>query len=155
MAYKSIKLRKTFPDISSMTFLHQEKSRKFIKRKSRMTERILIIETEPSLRETLISTLTRAGFSIACVPDYPEALLWLDMSKPDMIILNYTSENSLEICRQLHTAFHIPIILLGKDSSGEAWVEAVQAGADFYFTKPVNHQEIISRVKTILRRYSK
>jgi two-component system OmpR family response regulator len=98
-----------------------------------LTERILIIETEPSLREALTSTLTRAGFSVAHIARYLEALLWLDVFKPDMIILNLTSENSLEMCRQLHTAFHIPIILFGKDSSGVAWMKAVQAGADFYF----------------------
>jgi len=118
---------------------------------------ILIIEGEPTLRARLTSTLTKAGFVVADVADYPEALAKLDEFSPDMAIVDEVlpGGDGKYACSQLHSAFGIPVILLGKDSSGEAWMAAVQAGADFYFTKPSPHQELVTRVKAILRRYKR
>jgi len=123
-----------------------------------MTEsisRILIIEGEPNLRRELTSALTEAGFVVAGVPDYPEAVAKLDEFNPDIAIVDEVlpSGDGKDACSQLHNAFGIPVILLGKGSSGEAWMRAVEAGADFYFTKSSHHQELIARVKAILRRY--
>ena len=119
-----------------------------------MIERILIIEGKPNLRAKLASALTKVGFIIADVPDYPEALARLDEFSPDMAIVDEVlpGGDGKHACSQLHNAFSIPVILLGKESSGEAWMAAVEAGADFYFTKP-SHQELVARVKAILRRY--
>jgi len=116
---------------------------------------ILIIEGELNLRRELTSVLTKAGFDIADVPDYPEALAKLDEFSPDIAIVDEVlpSGDGKQACSQLHNTFSIPVILMGKDSSGEAWMAAVQAGADFYFTKPSQHRELVARVKAILRRY--
>jgi len=116
---------------------------------------ILIIEGESALRKELTSALTNAGFVVADVADYPEALAKLDEFKPDMAIVNEVlpGGDGKYACSQLHNAFSIPVILMGKDSSGEAWMRAVQAGADFYFTKPSHYRELVARVKAILRRY--
>lgn len=116
---------------------------------------ILIIEGELNLRRELTSVLTKAGFDIADVPDYPEALAKLDEFSPDIAIVDEVlpSGDGKQACSQLHNTFSIPVILMGKDSSGEAWMAAVEAGADFYFTKPSDHQELVARVKAILRRY--
>lgn len=107
------------------------------------------------MREQLTSTLTETGFIVADVPDYSEALLKLDEFNPDIAIVDEVlpSGDGKDACSQLHNAFGIPVILLGKDSSGEAWMRAVEAGADCYFTKPSHHQELVARVKAILRRY--
>ncbi len=116
--------------------------------------RILIIEGELNLRRELASVLTEGGFVVADVPDILEANEIRELN-PDIAIVDEVlpSGDGKGTCSQLHTVFHIPVILLGKDSSGEAWVRAVEAGADFYFTKPGNHQELVARVKAILRRY--
>lgn len=115
---------------------------------------ILIIEGEPALRARLTSALTEAGFEVADVPDYPEALAKLDEFSPDMAIVDEVlpGGDGKYACSQLYRSFSIPVILMGKESSGEAWMAAVQAGADFYFTKP-SHRELVARVKAILRRY--
>jgi len=118
-----------------------------------VAERILIIKKELPLEGEFTMALIEAGFSLACVPDYTEALFSLDVLKPDMIILNHTSEDSMEMCRQLHAAFDTPIVLLGEDSDPNTWQRAVQAGADFYLTKPLKYGETIARVKALLRRY--
>ena len=116
---------------------------------------VLIIEGEPTLRARLTSALTKAGFVIADVADYPEALGKLDEFSPDMAIVDEVlpGGDGKYACSQLHHAFDIPVMLLGKESSGEAWMAAVEAGADFYFTKPSRYRELVARVKAILRRY--
>jgi len=124
-------------------------------RKERLPDRILIIDDEPSLSKELVSALTRAGFSVAHVPNYLEALLKLDEFKPDIIIMDEVlpSRDGIGACAQLRSNFGIPIILLGKDSTGKQWAKAVEAGADFYLKKPFGYRELVARVKAILRRY--
>ena len=116
---------------------------------------ILIIEGEPNLRGNLASALTEVGFTVADVRDYPEALLKLDDFKPDIAIVDEAlpSGDGKEVCSRLRNVFSIPVILLGKDSSGEAWKAAVEAGADFYFTNSFNRRVLAARVKAILRGY--
>lgn len=120
-----------------------------------MTDRVLIIEGEPNLRGELASALTEAGFTVVDVRDYPEALLKLDEFKPDIAIVDEAlpSGNGKDTCYKLRNAFGIPVLLLGKDSSGEAWKAAVEAGADFYFTNSFNRRVLAARVKAILRGY--
>ncbi len=117
--------------------------------------RILIIEGEPNLRRELASALTEAGYTVAGVPDYPEAVAKLDEFNPAIAIVDEVlpGGDGKDACYQLHNAFSIPVILLGKDSSGEALVRALEAGADVYFTKPPHNPELVARVKAIRRRY--
>ena len=117
--------------------------------------RILIIEGEPNLRRELASSLTKVGFTVADMRDYPETLLKLDEFNPDIAIVDeaLSSGDGKEVCSRLRNAFSIPVLLLGKDSSGEAWKAAVEAGADFYFTNSLNRCVLAATVKAILRRY--
>lgn len=118
---------------------------------------ILIIEGEPNFRKKLTSVLTEVGFIIADVPDYPEALLKLGEFNPDIAIVDEVlpSGDGKEVCSRLRNVFSIPVILLGRDSTGKAWRAAVEAGADFYFTKPLSYRELAATVRAILRRYKK
>ncbi len=120
------------------------------------TDRILIIKGEPALRRELASALTQAGFTVADVANFPEALLKLDFN-PHMAIVDEVlpGGDGFEACSQLHGAFGIPVILLGSDSSDEIWTKVVEAGADFYFRKPFSYLELVARVKAILQRYKK
>jgi len=121
--------------------------------RERMTDRVLIIEGEPRLRRELASALTEGGFVVADVPDRLEANEIREIN-PDLAIVDEVlpSGDGKGLCSLLHHR-NIPVILLGKDSSGEACVRALEAGADFYFTKPPAHQKVVERVKAILRRY--
>jgi len=75
--------------------------------------------------------------------------------KLDIIITDEVlpSRDGIGACAQLRSNFGIPIILLGKDSTGKQWAKAVEAGADFYLKKPFGYKELVARVKAILRRY--
>lgn len=120
----------------------------------RMRDRILIIESESSLGEKMAPVLVKAGFSVARVPNYPETLLTLEVFKPDIIILDETLADSMEACRQLHTTFGIPVILVGTDSSQEILKRALlDAEADFYLRKPFSYAVLVARMRAILRRY--
>jgi len=117
-------------------------------------DRILIIDTESSLGEELVPALAEAGFSVARISSYPEAMLSLEVLKPDIIILNHTSEENLEACHQLHTTSGLPVILLGEDYSDSIWRRAmIVAEAEFYVRKPFCMEELVARMKAILRRY--
>jgi len=59
----------------------------------------------------------------------------------------------IEACTELQNIFGVPVILLGEDPTEQAWVRAVEAGADFYLRKPFSYPVLIARVKAILRRY--
>jgi len=119
-------------------------------------DKILIIVGELALNSELTSIFDEKGFSVACIPDYPEALLKLCEFKPDIVILDedLPGFNGIEACSELHRIFGVPVILLGEDPSEQAWARAVEAGADFYIRKPFSCDEsLIARVKAILRRY--
>ncbi len=120
-----------------------------------MTERSLIIEGEPALREELASALSEAGFATADVSNFPEALLKLDEFNPDIVIVDevLSSGDGMETCHRLHGTLGIPIIVLGKQSGGKIWKKAVDAGADCYLKKPFSSRVLVARVKAILRRY--
>ena len=119
-------------------------------------DKILIIADELTLNSELVSIFDKEGFSVACIPDYPEALLELCGLKPDMVILDedLPGFSGIEACSELHSIFGVPVILLGADSSGQAWARAVEAGADFYLVKPFDCDEsLVAKVRAILRRY--
>ena len=121
-----------------------------------MPDKILIIVSDLTLSSELASIFDEGGFSVACIPDYPEALLELCEFKPDIVILDedLPGFNGIEACFELHSIFCVPVILLGEDSSGQAWARAVEAGADFYLVKPSSYDEsLVARARAILRRY--
>lgn len=115
--------------------------------------RVLIIEGEPGSRRELASALTEAGFTVADVPDILEASEIRGLN-PDLAIVDEAlpSGDGKGLSSLLHH-LNIPVILLGKESSGEAMIRALEAGADFYFTKPSHHRELVARVKAILQRH--
>ena len=120
----------------------------------KMSNRILIIESESSLGEEMASALAKAGSSVARLPNYAETLLTVEVFKPDIIILDEALADSMETCRQLHTTFGIPVILVGTDSSQEILKRALlDAEADFYLRKPFSYAVLVARMRAILRRY--
>ncbi len=119
-----------------------------------MADRILVITDEPISRHKIISVLAEAGFTVGYVPDYREALK-LEI-KPDIAIMDaILPEREVEACHQLHSTLGIPVVLLGEDSSDEAWERVMEADVDLYLVRPFSHLELVARVRAILRRYKR
>jgi DNA-binding response OmpR family regulator len=120
-----------------------------------MTDSILIIGSDATSRSSLARILTEAGFAVGDVPDYHKALLRLDEFSPDIAIVDEVlpSGDGIDACYRLRKSLGIPIILLGRQSDGEMWKRAVEAGADFYLNKPFSSKVLVARIKAILRRY--
>ena len=110
-------------------------------------------ESDSSLNEVIVSTLTKEGFKVATYSDHHEALSVLNELKLELIILGERPlVDNLEACSQLRQAINIPILILGTVPGNIAWVKVVAAGADFYLVKPFHYSELVARVKAILQR---
>jgi len=116
---------------------------------------ILLVENTPTLGKKIASVLAGAGFEVMDVPGFHEALLKMECSKPDLVILDEELPvvDGWEACSRVHQTIDIPIILLGNEHDDWAWWKAVEAGADCYLAKPFSRLELVARVKAILRRY--
>lgn len=109
------------------------------------------------MKTELTSALAEADFKVADASDYFEALWRLDESSPDLVVMNAELPflDGWDACYWLRQTFGITIILLGREPSNEAWVRAVQTGADFYLEAPFSYLELAARIKAVLRRYKK
>ncbi|MFC1913972.1 response regulator transcription factor [Chloroflexota bacterium] len=122
-----------------------------------MSDRILFIEDEPVLRETCTFALLEADFQVIEVSNCLEAILELDNLCPDLVILDEDLPvvDGWETCHLLHSAFGLPVIILGDNYSEEIWDRMLQMGADFYLRMPFSQLELVSRTRAILQRYKK
>jgi two-component system phosphate regulon response regulator PhoB len=118
---------------------------------------VLIVEDEPDIVTMLKYNLEYAGFRTAVARDGEEALLAAKESDPNLILLDWMLPlvSGFEICRQLRRSYinrGIPIIMLTAKSEADDRVRGLNAGADDYITKPFSPQELIARVRAVLRR---
>lgn len=117
---------------------------------------VLIVEADSALQRELEQVFTKANFTVTSVATYPEAIESLVESKPRVIIIDCESPygDGFADCAKLRSAFSIPIILLGTDTSEIAWLRVLEAGADYYEIKPCRYTALIARVKSIIWRRS-
>ena len=120
-----------------------------------MKYRILVIESEPSLANKLVSIFTGEGFATAAASDYAEAVTQMERFNPDMVVMESVlpDKDGFEVCSEFHNRFHVPVILLGQDHSDQVWERVMEAGADQYEVKPYRYLSLTARMKSILRRY--
>ncbi len=123
-----------------------------------MTEKaqILIVDDEPSARETLEALLFREGYDLAFAEDGPEALAKATELTPDVILLDVMMPgmDGFEVCQRLKADErwqHIPVILVTALDSKEDLVRGLDAGADEFLPKPVSGPELRARVRSMLR----
>jgi DNA-binding response OmpR family regulator len=117
---------------------------------------ILVVEDEPSIREVVCLYLQRAGFHVIDVGDGQEALRILEKSLPDLVILDLMLPglDGFQITSQLRAKGDIPIIMLTARRSETDRIAGLEMGADDYVVKPFSPQELVSRVRAVLRRTS-
>jgi DNA-binding response OmpR family regulator len=120
-----------------------------------MTEQsILIVDDEAPIREVVTLYLQRAGFTVRQAADGRAALRELTAALPDLIILDVMlpEVDGLEITRRLRREGATPIILLTARREEADRIEGLELGADDYVVKPFSPQELVSRVRAVLRR---
>jgi DNA-binding response OmpR family regulator len=119
-----------------------------------MSEKILVVEDEPALQETLAYNLTRQGYSVESVGDGQAALEAARRIDPDLIVLDIMLPilDGFEVCRILRKEMNVPILMLTARDDEIDRVIGLEMGADDYLTKPFSMREFLARVKAHLRR---
>jgi DNA-binding response OmpR family regulator len=116
--------------------------------------RILVVEDEPSIREVVSLYLRRAGYQVTVAGDGQAALDSLSHELPDLVVLDLMlpQVNGLEITRWLRERGDTPIIMLTARREERDRIAGLEMGADDYVVKPFSPQELVSRVRAVLRR---
>jgi DNA-binding response OmpR family regulator len=119
-----------------------------------MPEKILVVEDEPALQETLTYNLTKQGYEVEAVGDGRLALEAARARTPDLIVLDLMLPglDGFEVCKILRKEMTVPILMLTARDDEIDRVVGLEVGADDYLTKPFSMRELLARVKAQLRR---
>ena len=119
-----------------------------------MARTILVVEDEPTLRETLIEALEVEGFRVVGAADGREALLRFRAERPDLVLLDLMLPelSGIEVCRIIRAESGVPIIMLTAKDSELDKVVGLELGADDYITKPFSLRELSARIRALFRR---
>jgi two-component system, OmpR family, KDP operon response regulator KdpE len=117
--------------------------------------RILVVDDESQIRRVMRTTLTMHGYEVSEAANGDEALGLVRSSDFDLVLLdvNMPGKSGLEVCRQIRAVGSNPaIIMITVRDSATDKVDALDAGADGYITKPFGMSELLARIRAVLRR---
>ena len=116
--------------------------------------RILVIDDEPAMVGAVAALVGSAGHRVTAAYDGPEGLRHYDAERPDLVILDLAMPgmDGLRVCTALRQRGGTPIIVLSGEGQEAAKVEALDAGADDYVTKPFGKRELLARIRAVTRR---
>ena len=116
--------------------------------------KILVVDDEPQIRRMMRATLTGSGHQVDEARTGEEALEKFRAFLPDLVLLdlNMPGMGGLEACRAMRVGSDVPIIILTVRNAEKEKVEALDAGADDYVSKPFGMQELLARIRAALRR---
>lgn len=119
-----------------------------------MPGRILVIDDEPPITRVLRTSLSAQNFDVRTANDPEEGLRVFREWAPDLVItdLMMPGMSGVDVCRAIRSASSTPILVLSVRDHERSKVEALDAGADDYVTKPFGIQELLARVRAHLRR---
>jgi two-component system KDP operon response regulator KdpE len=117
---------------------------------------ILVVDDEPQITRVLKTTLSAQSYGVRTAADGTQALQEMTGWLPDLVITDLRMPNmdGLELCRRIRRQSRVPIIVLSVKGEEAIKVEALDAGADDYVTKPFSINELLARVRSALRRAS-
>jgi DNA-binding response OmpR family regulator len=119
-----------------------------------MAEKILVVEDELTLQETLAYNLKNQGYIVETAGDGPSAIEKAREGNPDLILLDIMlpGMDGFEVCRSIRREMTVPILMLTARDDEIDRVVGLEVGADDYLTKPFSMRELIARIKALLRR---
>jgi two-component system KDP operon response regulator KdpE len=117
-------------------------------------KRILVVDDEQHITMVMRSGLTKHGFDVRVASEGQSALELFQLWTPDLVITDLSMPNmdGIEVCRRLRENSTVPIIVLSVKGDEAVKIEALDAGADDYVTKPFAMGEFLARVRAALRR---
>ena len=119
-----------------------------------MAEKILVVDDEVSLQETLAYNLKKEGYQVEVAGDGLTALEMARNNKPDLVVLDVMlpGMDGFEVCRILRQESNIPVLMLTARDDEIDRVVGLEVGADDYMAKPFSTRELVARIKALLRR---
>jgi two-component system response regulator ResD len=119
-----------------------------------MSERVLVVDDDPTVAEVVVRYLQREGFEASSIGDGQLALDDALADTPALVILDLMLPglDGLEVCRRLRAVAPVPVIMLTARGDEEDRVLGLELGADDYLAKPFSPRELTARVKAVLRR---
>ncbi|QBX54224.1 response regulator [Nocardioides seonyuensis] len=116
--------------------------------------RVLIVDDEPGIRETLAITLRASGYDIDTASDGEDALARAGGTEPDIVVLDLglPDLDGIQVIAQLRAISQAPILVLSGRTDSADKVDALDAGADDYVTKPFGMDELLARLRAMSRR---
>ncbi len=115
---------------------------------------LLIVDDDREIRVLLRQFLSRQGFRVSTAADHDEMLDMLQNWKIDLIVLDrmLPGKDGLAICAELRESSRLPVVMLTALGEEDDRIEGFGAGVDDYLAKPFNPQELMARIKAVLRR---
>jgi two-component system response regulator RegX3 len=116
--------------------------------------RVLVVEDEESFSDALSYMLRKEGFEVSVAATGTSALTEFDRTGADIVLLDLMlpEMSGTEVCRQLRSRSHVPIIMVTARDSEIDKVVGLEIGADDYVTKPYSPRELVARIRAVLRR---
>jgi two-component system, OmpR family, KDP operon response regulator KdpE len=116
--------------------------------------RVLVVDDEPQILRAVQMKLRSAGYSVDTAATASEALMKAGMRPPEAIILDLLlpDGSGTEVCRELRRWNSAPILVLSAVGEEKEKIDALDAGADDYVTKPFSGDELLARLRAVLRR---
>ena len=117
---------------------------------------ILIVDDEPAMVGAISALVGRAGHRVVTAYDGNSALRRFSEERPDLVLLDLAMPglDGVEVCRAIRRTASTPIIVLTGEADERAKVEALDTGADDYVVKPFGKQELLARIRAVMRRRS-
>lgn len=125
-----------------------------ITRSEAVAERILVVDDEIQITRVLRASLSAQRYDVRTANDPEEALRVIEEWHPDLIVTDLVMPgmSGVELCRAVRRTSRTPILVLSVREQENAKIEALDAGADDYVTKPFSTQELLARIRAHLRR---
>jgi len=119
-------------------------------------EHILVVDDEPQIRRVMRTTLVAQGYEVSDARTGDDALDLVRSEKYDLVLLdvNMPGISGIQTCREIRLGSDLPIIMLTVRGAERDKVQALDAGADGYLTKPFSMSELLARIRAVLRRTS-
>lgn len=117
--------------------------------------RILVVDDDPRIRTLVRTNLERRGFTVCEAADGSVAIQLMQAAFPDLILLDLSlpgGTSGIDVCAWVREQSAVPVIVISAHGDEEVKVQALDLGADDFVTKPFGYQELLARVRAVLRR---